>query len=106
MHDLTAPSGTHDQSWVIGNLLPVVTMYHTTGPKKGLLTTFFFPVPVCQLGLKGDWDGPPPGVCGVPTTSTTLPNFCLNYCNKDCHWDNDFMNTEHVYFDADPETNV
>ena len=44
MFDLsTAPK----MSWVGGNLMPIIPMYHTTGPNLGKLNAFFFGLPGC-----------------------------------------------------------
>lgn len=89
----TAPK----MSWTAGNLLPVVPMYHTTGPNIGNINAFFFTSPVCQDKSSGDWDVVP-AICGL---SASL--MCKNWCNNDCKWNTSWWATQHVFFNANPK---
>eukprot|EP00658_Telonema_sp_P-2_P005691 TRINITY_DN1214_c0_g1_i1.p1 TRINITY_DN1214_c0_g1~~TRINITY_DN1214_c0_g1_i1.p1 ORF type:complete len:386 (+),score=101.56 TRINITY_DN1214_c0_g1_i1:151-1308(+) len=116
MYDLEdAPSN----SWVSGNLLPVVPMYHAPGaPEAGKINAFFFASPVCQgpnnegADTAYSWDNVPSLLgCGLSPSS-----MCENFCATDCstsllpgttnpwassgttHWA-----TMHIFFNADPK---
>eukprot|EP00656_Telonema_subtile_P012025 TRINITY_DN1602_c0_g1_i1.p1 TRINITY_DN1602_c0_g1~~TRINITY_DN1602_c0_g1_i1.p1 ORF type:complete len:416 (+),score=77.16 TRINITY_DN1602_c0_g1_i1:110-1357(+) len=114
LYDLEASPGT---SWVSGDLLPLVTMYHPpNSDNAGSFNAFFFTTPTCQgPAHKGaevifSWDKVPKFV-GCALSSAAM---CENYCDKHCSttpvfgknpWES--SNTEHwatmhVFFNADP----
>jgi hypothetical protein len=45
MFDLEA--APHEMTWLAGNMMPIVPMYHTLGPNTGKINAFFFGSPVC-----------------------------------------------------------
>ena len=85
-------------SWKAENLLPIVPMYHLMGPNTGKLNAFFFTSPVCQNKQSGDWDIVPV-ICGL-----TADFMCANWCNSKCKWDTSWWATEHIFFNANPDS--
>eukprot|EP00657_Telonema_sp_P-1_P006874 TRINITY_DN26345_c0_g1_i1.p3 TRINITY_DN26345_c0_g1~~TRINITY_DN26345_c0_g1_i1.p3 ORF type:complete len:168 (+),score=53.83 TRINITY_DN26345_c0_g1_i1:205-708(+) len=114
MYDLeAAPS----MSWVSGNMLPVVPMYHAPGAdKEGQFNAFFFTAPLAQgPDNKGTdsaytWDNVPSIMGGALPTFAMCDNFCNGQCSTSpighnpweqsgtTHWA-----TFHVFFNADPK---
>jgi hypothetical protein len=108
MYDLVdAPSN----SYISGNLLPVVPMY-----SNGKLNSFFFTTPTCQgPSHKGSsepysWDNTGPLGCALPSWA-----MCMNFCDGRCKtnaligrenaWASsgtDHWGTMHIFFNADP----
>jgi len=86
MYDVkTAP----DTSFVEGNLMPVVPMYH---PDTDKLQGFFFTTPVKQSGSRSvtasnDWDFP----------AVTGKLMCYNWCDAECAWETSSWSTMHVF---------
>jgi hypothetical protein len=104
-------------SFISGNLLPIVPMYHMEGALEGTLNAFFFTTPICQ-GPNQDgtdtphtWDNVKPLGCGL-TPSMMCENFCDDRCSTamvfgahnswessgTSHWA-----TFHIFFNADPK---
>lgn len=61
---LDVSTSDNSLSWTSANMMPIVPMYHTTGPNIGKLNAFFFGSPVCQDKTSNDWDIVPM-ICGL-----------------------------------------
>eukprot|EP00656_Telonema_subtile_P030967 TRINITY_DN3392_c0_g1_i3.p1 TRINITY_DN3392_c0_g1~~TRINITY_DN3392_c0_g1_i3.p1 ORF type:complete len:433 (+),score=92.46 TRINITY_DN3392_c0_g1_i3:36-1334(+) len=114
-YDLSVAPGN---SWISGNLLPIVPMYHAAGsPHAGKINAFFFASPTCQgPNNKGSstaysWDNVPDIIgCALPPSA-----MCENFCAKDCSTDSVFganpwkssgtkhWGTFHIFFNSDPK---
>lgn len=115
MYDLEDSPG---MSWISGNLLPIVPMYHAPGSTDaGKINAFFFASPKCQgPGNNGadnaySWDNVPSIIgCGLPPNAM-CENFCATGCSTSVFGSNPWSSSDtnhwatfHIFFNADPKS--